>query len=142
MRSQIDRDALLVAMTVVPGLYSRNRMFALYNDPHVKYAKARSAILRGVVRHLLGTAGEAEVELAKAEPSSGSGVVLRYRIERLRMERRIELSELEAACVAYLSGRGGCVSLHATDRDRALIEAALKRLSLGLQLSDPGGMLS
>ncbi len=138
MRSEIDRDALLVAMTVVPGLYSRNRMFALYNDPHVKYAKARSAILRGVVRHLLGTSGEAEVELAKAE----GGIVLRYRIERMRMERRIELSELEAACVAYLSGRGGCSALHATDRDRALIEAALKRLSLGLQLSDPGGMLS
>lgn len=138
MRSEIDRDALLVAMTVVPGLYSRNRMFVLYNDPHVKYAKARSAILRGVVRHLLGTAGEAEIELARAE----SGIVLRYRIERMRMERRIELSELEAACVAYLSGRGGCPSLHATERDRALIEAALKRLSIGLQLSDADGMLS
>ena len=41
MRSEIDHDALLVAMTVVPGLYSRNRMFALYNDPQVKHAKAR-----------------------------------------------------------------------------------------------------
>ncbi len=135
MRSAIDRDALLVAMTVVPGLYSRNRMFALYNEPHVKDAKARAAILRGVVRHLVGTAGEAQIELARAE----SGSILRYRIERMRMERRIELSELEAACVAYLSGRGGCLALHATERDRALIEAALKRLALGLQLSDADG---
>ena len=142
MRSEIDGDALLVAMTVVPGLYSRNRMFALYNDPHVKYAKARSAILRGVVRHLLGTAGEAEVDLVRSEPSSGRGTVLRYRIERMRMERRIELSELEAACVAYLSARGGCSALHATERDRGLIEAALKRLSLGLHLCDADAMLS
>ena len=131
VRSAIDEDALLVAMTVVPGLYSRNRMFALYTDPRVRYAKARAVVLRGVVRHLGGAQGETEVvELARG-PKGG---LLRYRIGRMRLERSLELSDLEAACVVYLAGRAGSKAMRPSARDRALIDAALQRLSLGLRL--------
>src|SRR5262249_52963110 len=89
-----DRDALMGAPAVVPGIYSRNRMFAMYGDPDVRRAKARAAVLRGVVRQLAGSHGEAEgVALLHHE-----GIrVLRYRIARVHLDRRLELSEIEAA---------------------------------------------
>jgi hypothetical protein len=130
--SQVDREALLVAMAVVPGLYSRNRMFALYRDPEVKRAKVRAAVIRGVVRQLSGSHGEAE-EVALAR--HGEVRVLRYRIARVKLDRRLELSEIEAACLVYLAGRAGVRGMHPTPEDRAHIEGALRRLAGDLRLS-------
>jgi len=44
------------------------------------------------------------------------------------------LTDVEYACVAYLAGRAGVADLSADDEDRARIEAALRRLAVGLQL--------
>jgi len=133
--SAIDREALTVGMTVVPGLYSRNKMFALFTDPDVRGARTRSATLRGVVRQLSGTSGPAtRVEVVRGG-GTGRTCHLRYRLPSMRLDRRLELSETEVACVLYLVGRAGHTSLHASERDRALIDAALARLSMGLRLS-------
>ncbi|HWL87401.1 MAG TPA: hypothetical protein VNO21_16465 [Polyangiaceae bacterium] len=133
--SAIDREALAVGMTVVPGLYSRNKMFVLFTDPEVRRARARSATLRGVVRHLSGGSGQASrIEIVRGG-GTGRTCLLRYRIASMKLDRRLELSETEVACVIYLVGRAGHPSLYASERDRALIDAALARLSLGLRLS-------
>ncbi|WP_394828392.1 hypothetical protein [Pendulispora albinea] len=132
--SIIDREALTVGMAVVPGLYSRNKMFLLFTDPDVRLARSRSATLRGVVRQLSGASGTpSRVEIVRGG-GSGRTCVLRYRIPSMKLDRRLELSETEIACVVYLAGRAGHASLHASERDRALIDAALARLSLGLRL--------
>ena len=58
--SAVDREALVVGMTLVPGLVSRNRSFALFENPEVRRARVRAALLRGIVRQLTGTQGRVE----------------------------------------------------------------------------------
>ncbi|HEY8042331.1 MAG TPA: hypothetical protein VIF15_21155 [Polyangiaceae bacterium] len=133
MRAAVERDALVVGMTLVPGLYSRNRAFALFEDPEVRRARWRSGVLRGIVRQLVGAHGRVE-DLTVVR--GVDAFELRYRVPGLRIDRRASLSELELACVRYLAGRAGVPDLHASDEDRAWIDAALKRLTAGLRLAE------
>ena len=133
MRAGVERDALVVGMTLVPGFVTRNRSFALFEDPEVRRARRRSAVLRGIVRQLAGSHGHVE---GLAVARSFDVCELRYRVPALRIDRRALLSELELACVRYLAGRAGVPGLHASDDDRAGIEGALRRLAAGLRLAE------
>jgi hypothetical protein len=124
----LDRDALLVAMALVPGMYARNRMFALHREPDVRRAKARASLIRGVVRQLAGAHGEVE-GLALAH--HGEVTILRYRVPRVRFERRVELTEIERICLVFLAARAGVRGLHATPEERAHLDGVLKRLGDG-----------
>jgi hypothetical protein len=126
MRAPVDRDAVIVGMTLVPALISRNRNFALFEDPEMRRARVRSALLRGIVRQLAG--GQGQIEALEVVSGNG-GRELRYRLPGLRMDRRAVLSEVEYACIAYLAGRANVSGLQASDEDRARIDAALRRLS-------------
>jgi hypothetical protein len=133
MRAPADREALVVGMTLVPGLVSRNRCYALFEDPEVRRARVRSALLRGIVRQLTGAQGHVEdVVIAQGIDESE----LRYRVPGLRVDRRASLTRAELACVRYLAGRAGVAGLHATDEDRAWIDASLRRLAAGLRLAE------
>jgi hypothetical protein len=132
MRAAVDREALVVGMTLVPGLVSRNRSFALFENPDVRRARVRAALLRGIVRQLTGTQGRIE----EFGVVAGTGArEVRYSLPGLRVQRRAVLTDVEYACVAYLAGRAGVADLSADDEDRARIEAALRRLAAGLQLT-------
>jgi hypothetical protein len=132
MRAAVDREALVVGMTLVPGLVSRNRSFALFENPEVRRARVRAALLRGIVRQLTGTQGR--VEAFGVIAATGAREV-RYSLPGLRVQRRALLSDVEYACVAYLAGRAGVADLSADDQDRARIDAALRRLAAGLELA-------
>jgi hypothetical protein len=133
MRAPVDREALVVGMTLVPSLVSRNRCFALFEDPEVRRARARAALLRGIVRQLTGAHG---VVTGLYIEHAGGAREVRYQLDGLRIHRRALLSEAEYACVAYLAGRAGIAGLHAGDEDRARIDAALRRLAGGLRLAE------
>ncbi len=133
MRAAVEREALVVGMTLVPAFVSRNRSFALFEDPDVRRARRRSVVLRGIVRQLAGGHGRVE---GLAVSRSVDVCELRYRVPSLRIDRRALLSELELACVRYLAGRAGVAGLHASEDDRAGIEGALKRLAAGLRLAE------
>ena len=129
-----DREALTVAMALVPGMYTRNKMFALHREPEVRRARARAAMIRGVVRQLAGDRGPAEgVALAR----HGEVSVLRYRVPLVHFERRVELTEIERACLVFLASRAGVHGLHVTSEERAHIDAALKRLGADLPAALP-----
>jgi hypothetical protein len=129
MRGAVERDALVIGMTLVPGLLSRNRCYALFEDPEVRRARRRAATLLGIVRHLAGAHGHVE----GVAVAHGVGAwELRYRVPSMRVDRRTSLTELELACVRYLAGRAGVPGFHATEDDRAGIDAALKWLAAGL----------
>jgi hypothetical protein len=131
MRPPVDCDALVVGLTLVPGLISRNKSFTLFEHPEVRRARGRSALLRGIVRQLAGAYGSVEgLEIV----AGAAGRELRYRLPGTHAERRAVLSELEFACVSYLAGRANLQGLQATDDDRARIDAALRRLSAGLKV--------
>lgn len=129
----VDPEALVVGMTLVPGLCSRNKAFALFEDPDVRRARRRSAVVRGIVRQLVGAQGKVEGVTVVA---GGDVHELRYRVPGLRVDRRASLSDVELACVRFLAGRAGVASLHATDDDRARIDGALRRLAAGLRLAE------
>jgi hypothetical protein len=127
-----DREALVVGMTLVPGYCSRNKCYALYEQPEVKRARARAAHLRGIVRQLGGSQGRVEGLVIERQ---GGGVHIRYRVPGVRMERRTLLTDVEHACVAYLATRAGVSGMSASEDDRARIDAALRRLADGLRLA-------
>src|SRR6478752_715485 len=131
---RLDRDALVVGLTVVPGLFSRNRMFSFFAHPEVRAARARAAQLRGVLRHLRGASGDVEIVEWNRHASGAPSAVLHYRIAQIRLSRRIEMSVAEAACVGYLSHRGGVTVLPPHEADRGVVEGALSRLSASVQL--------
>ncbi len=124
-------EALVIGMTLVPGLFSRNRTFALFEDPEVRRARRRASLLRGIVRHLSGVQGTIEsLRIAR----SASSYELSYCLPRMRVVRRTTLTEVELACVHYLAARAGVDGLHVTDQERMAIDAALRRLAAGLRL--------
>jgi hypothetical protein len=129
-----NREALTVAMALVPGMYPRNRLFTLHREPEVRRARARAAMIRGVVRQLAGERGEAdEIVLVR----HGDVSVLRFRVPQVSFERRVELTEIERACLVFLAARAGVRGLHVTSEERAHIEAALKRLGAELPPGSP-----
>jgi hypothetical protein len=136
MRNPHEREALVAGMTLVPALLSRNRNFALFEDPEMRRVRVRAALLRGIVRQLTGAEGK--VESLEVLPQSGIRE-LRYRVPGIRISRRAVLTDLEYSCVAYLAGRASVAGLSADDEDRARIDAALRRLSAGLRLAEIDG---
>jgi hypothetical protein len=124
-------EALTVGMALVPGLLSRNKSFMLFEDPEVRRARLRAALVRGIVRQLSGAQGAME-SLCIAH--GADGYELSYCLPGVKMRRRASLSDLELACVRHLAGKARIAGLHATEQDRAAIEAALRRLAAGLKL--------
>ncbi len=124
------REAMAVAMALVPGLMPRNKLFAFYKDADAKSARRRAAMLRHVATQL--ASGAEEVVLAPRK----EGVMLAYRMASVHATRRALLSSAEAACVAYLVETSGGV-WPAGKTDRGLLEAALAPLG-GLDAIAPG----
>jgi hypothetical protein len=129
--ASVEPDALVVGMTLVPGFLSRNRSFAVFEDPLVQRARRRAVLLRGIVRQLSGAMGHIEGLEVVSETGARE---LRYRVPGLRVDRRTVLSDVEYSCVAYLASRARVPGFHAEPEDRARIDAALRRLALGLRL--------
>jgi len=131
-----DLEALTAAMATVPLLYSRNRLFTLFNEPVVRRARVRARLVRGLVRFIGRT--DAEVDLASTDPpkagrrdgeASSDRVRVGYRIPRLRLSRSVTLTDFEMALLRTLLAKGPHpTSLALKDDDRARVDAALARL--------------
>ena len=130
---RIEGEALVIGMTLVPGLFSRNRSFALFEDPEVRRARRRATLLRGIVRQLATAAGALEsLRIARV---SGR-CELSYRLPAMKVQRHTSLSDVELACVHYLVSREGVAGVRATEEERAVIDGALRRLAIGLRLTE------
>jgi hypothetical protein len=124
----IDREALTVAMAVVPGFYSRNKHHAFYADLDVRRARARAWAIRGAARQLAGASGAvSEVVFDRGDAACR----LAYRVEGVRLLRQMALTRVEGACLAYLAARAGASVVACSADDRALVDASLRRLSDG-----------
>lgn len=122
-----NEDALVVAMTIAPSAYSRNRMFDLFSLPVAKRARSRAALLRGVVR-----------QLAKAESITlmlrDGMIVLSYDLPKVHYHREVSLSVLEATAVHYLSTRLEVACPEIPGSSPELLSSVLARLTGGLRL--------
>ncbi|MDP9150169.1 MAG: hypothetical protein M3O36_09550 [Myxococcota bacterium] len=127
----IEREELVVAMALVPGLLSRNRSFALFEDPDVRRARRRALALCAIVRQLADSGREVQaLRIARGT----NGYELTYSVPGIKVRRRALLSGLEVACLRYLAQRAGVPALRASEEDRSDIDAALRRLASGPRL--------
>jgi hypothetical protein len=120
-----DLESLTAAMTLVPLLFSRNRMFALFGDPIVKRAQRRARSVRALLRFV----SRADVEIDVT--SSGDRVRIAYRIPRLRLSRVVQLGEFELVLLRVLLARTSTAcpaALAEKPDDRARVDEAIARL--------------
>ena len=131
---KVDPDALLCALVLAPRTFPRNRYFSLYEDAVARKVRRRASRVRGIIRQLV--AGGVEQAEITGEQVLGDGrLLIRYRIEKLALNRTIALSPLEAAAMHYAMHRAGIGRLDPADR--RLVEGALERLGADLDAPVP-----
>lgn len=130
----LDADALLVALTLSPATYSRNRFFEMYRSPDMQRTRRRAGQLRGVVAALATPStkeGAGRVTSIDADETGGATVT--YEVASLNLRRAVTLRSLEMAllryCVARARGDEAPTELTPSTSDRERIGAALQRLS-------------
>jgi hypothetical protein len=130
----LDAEALLVALTLSPATYSRNRFFEMYRSPDMQRTRRRAGQLRGVVAALGTPSGRVGAGVVvSVEPTADAGAVIVYEVASLGLRRTVTFRSLEMALLRYCVGRvrgddaPAELRLHAGDRER--IGMALQRLS-------------
>lgn len=128
-----DPDALLVALTLSPATYSRNRFFELYRSPEMQRTRRRAGQLRGVVAALASKQKDSQGRVQSIEPTDDGGAIVVYEVASLGLRRTVRLRSLELSllryCVARARGDETPEELRPATADRDLIGAALQRLS-------------
>lgn len=129
-----EAEALLVALTLSPATYSRNRFFEMYRSPEVQRARRRAGQLRSVVTAFASDAAAACAgRLLSLAPAEDGGAVLVYDVPSLGMRRTVSLRPIELSLLRYCVGRGRGErtppELLAESSDLERIGAALQRLS-------------
>jgi hypothetical protein len=124
-KASINPEALLCALVLAPNTFARNRFFGLFEEPALRRVRRRAYHVRSILRQLLGTGKERALITGRLELDD-SRVLLRYRIDNLKMERTTALSALEFAVLNYALHRAGQGELE--DEARTLVENALRSL--------------
>lgn len=124
---RVDPDALLCALVLVPDTFARNRFFGLYEDSAMRRVRRRAYHVRGILRQLLGKGKEQALLIGRVELDDAR-VLIRYRIENVKLERTTALSALESAVLNYALYRAGRGEL--AEEERTLVESALASLEV------------
>lgn len=132
----ISPDALLCALVLAPNTFARNRFYGLYEDPVLRRVRRRAYHVRSILRQLLGQGTERALLIGRLELDDAR-VLLRYRLDSLKLERTTALSALESSVLSYALHRAGQGELE--DTDRARVEEALHALNDPLPSSDGDG---
>jgi hypothetical protein len=149
MIARPDLDALLVALVLVPGTYSRNRFFALYTDPAAARVRRRAKLLRSLIAEVTHTNPARRGHIVAIDEREDGGATFTYVVPSLNLRRTTTLGELELAIVRYtLSRRAPEIASRAPDEKafaplgeddpvRARIEDAVRRLAPDLAALGP-----
>lgn len=121
----VNPEALLCALVLAPNTFARNRFFGMFEDPGARRVRRRAYHVRSILRQLLGTGKERALITGRLELDD-SRVLLRYRLENLKLERTTALSSLEFAVLNYALHRAGRGELE--EEERTLVENALRSL--------------
>jgi hypothetical protein len=124
-KTSVNPEALLCALVLAPNTFARNRFFGMFEEPALRRVRRRAYHVRSILRQLLGTGKERALVTGRLELDD-TRVLLRYRIENLKMERTTALSALEFAVLNYALHRAGQGELE--DEARTLVENALRSL--------------
>ena len=117
-------DALTAAMAMVPGLYSRNRMFERFERPDVRRARSRARMLRSLLRFV--TREDSRLTVSDVGDHRHR---LSYKLPQLRLERTVQMTEFELAVLRVMVSKGPCpATLAEQPSDRPRVESALALL--------------
>ena len=120
---EVDLDALLVALVLVPESYPRNRFFALFKRHEASIVRRRAALLRSVVGDLVRDAEAIEVR------REGALISLRYVLREVNAVRTTLLDEEELALVELTAERARPeLRLDSSREARERVMARLERL--------------
>jgi hypothetical protein len=131
----VNPEALLCALVLAPNTFARNRFFGMFEDPALRRVRRRAYHVRSILRQLLGTGKERALITGRLELDD-TRVLLRYRLDNLKLERTTALSALEFAVLNYALHRAGRGDLE--EEERVRVENALRSLgaddaALGLE---------
>jgi hypothetical protein len=121
----VNPDGLLCALVLAPDTFARNRFFGLYEDPVLRRTRRRAYHVRGILRQLLGQGKEKALLIGRFDLDD-ERVLLRYRVENVKLVRTTALSALESAVLSFALHRAGQGDLD--PEDRARVERALESL--------------
>jgi hypothetical protein len=137
-----DPEALLCALVLLPGTYSRNRFFELYKDPEALEVRRRASIVRSIVTEVAGEVPAQRGQVVRMGEGAPGLWEVEYVVPALGLRRTASLTPLELSLVRFALERRSVVSdvLGSDDRDRARIEGALQRLGpeLGVGEAEEG----
>ena len=129
-RHDLDVAALTVAMSVAPGVYARNRMFAFFSRPLANHARGRAKLVRSLVLQISrAKAGVSGVALTEEDAAWR----LSFAIPQMGFTRSARVTREELAALRYVLSRvvpSGLPSvLKAAEDDDAIVVAVLKKLA-------------
>ena len=128
-----DADALMVALIMAPGTFSRNRFFGMYENAHIYHARRRAQVVRSLVKELTdpwplsgGVTPHPEAVIEE-ERQVGGELQLSFSVPDLGYRRTTLLSPIEAAALHYCLDRAG--RFRATVEEKRLVEHHLSKLA-------------
>lgn len=127
-----DPDALLVALVLCPGTYSRNKFYAMYVTPEGSAIRRRAALVRSIVAELAHPDPLRRGRIVAINDSSSQGRrALSYVVSALGLRRSTLLTSLELAIIEYAVTRrvGSTEGFDAGEASRERVESALRGLS-------------
>lgn len=119
---------------LAPRLYARNRFFDLFRHAPAQYVRRRAALLRGVIRQLVGN-GSQRGRIVGEQVLWDDRVLLRYELTELNFVRSVSLSPLEAGLVRYALARARVLPPDPESQRR--IEQALSEMATHLPAWSP-----
>src|SRR6187551_791452 len=135
-----DADALMVALILAPGTFSRNRFFKLYQSESIWQARRRAQVVRSLIKELTDpwpTAGQLPSHpqaVVEQEVMIEGELHLQFSVPDLGYRRSVRLSAVEAAALRYCLDRAG--KLQASEQDKRAVELCLSKLAPNL-LTEP-----
>lgn len=140
-RQPVSGEALLVALVVAPGTYSRNKFFSLFEDAVLAHARRRAQMVRSLLKELTEpwehrgkVPSRSRPDLTEEREQDGM-IHLSYAVRDLEYRRSARLTHMEYAALCYALCRAGQGEV--TEAQKLVVENAL----LGL-LSDETSPLS
>ena len=132
MMSVPSSDALLVALVLCPGAYSRNRFYAMYATPEAAAVRRRASLVRSIVSELAHPDPLRRGRVTSMDDISTQGHgTLTYVVSSLGLKRSTLLSALELSIIQYAVSRKIGISdgFDADESSRERLEIALCGLS-------------
>jgi hypothetical protein len=106
MKHLLDPEALFVALVLCPGVYSRNRFYAMYSDPAMLAVRRRAAQIRSVVAELCHSDLQRRGKIISFEQAViPERKNLTYVVASLGLRRTVSLSPFEWTLIRYVAER-------------------------------------